>query len=101
MMEGHATQIASSGKGLYKALNCKEPPSTDTLSAMQILFEGSQYLSLLTALAERTGGPPHLHITGIDDPKFVKHIAGGLDVVGKRLEQFANHLVLLYNLYPL
>jgi hypothetical protein len=42
-----------------------------------------------------------LHITGIDDPESVKHIAGGLDVVGKRLEQFANHLVLLYNLYPL
>jgi len=39
--------------------------------------------------------------TRVDDPESVKHIVGGLDVVGKRLEQFANHLVLLYNLYPL
>jgi hypothetical protein len=30
-----------------------------------------------------------LRITGVDDPESVKHIAGGLDVVGMRLEQFA------------
>lgn len=124
MVEGLAARIASSGKGLYKALNCKEPPSIDTLSAMQILFEvcpyfkfgcmvangaiceafkdeqkvhildfevgqGSQYIILLKALAERPGGPPHLRITAVDDPEDVRHIVGGLGIVGMRLEQYA------------
>ncbi|CAL9100193.1 unnamed protein product [Musa textilis] len=39
MVEGLAARIASSGRGLYKALKCKEPPTSDRLSAMQILFE--------------------------------------------------------------
>jgi len=42
-VEGLAARIASSGNGIYKALNCKAPPSTDTLSAMQILFEVCPY----------------------------------------------------------
>nr|AWJ68065.1 GRAS9 [Tamarix hispida] len=39
MVEGLAARLASSGKFLYKALKCKEPPSLDRLAAMQILFE--------------------------------------------------------------
>lgn len=39
MVEGLASRLASSGKVLYKALKCKEPPSFDRLAAMQILFE--------------------------------------------------------------
>ena len=39
MVEGLAARMAFSGKCLYKALTCKEPPSLDRLSAMQILFE--------------------------------------------------------------
>ncbi|CAI9266654.1 unnamed protein product [Lactuca saligna] len=39
MVEALAARVAVSGKGLYKALKCKEPPSTDRLSAMQVLFE--------------------------------------------------------------
>ncbi|KAJ9675129.1 hypothetical protein PVL29_024184 [Vitis rotundifolia] len=39
MVEGLAARMAFSGKCLYKALKCKEPPSLDRLSAMQILFE--------------------------------------------------------------
>ncbi|KAJ4700852.1 scarecrow-like protein 1 [Melia azedarach] len=39
MVEGLAARMASSGKFLYKALKCKEPPSSDRLAAMQILFE--------------------------------------------------------------
>jgi len=38
-VEGLAARMASSGQGLYKALKCKEPPTSDRLSAMQILFE--------------------------------------------------------------
>ncbi|GMH00887.1 hypothetical protein Nepgr_002726 [Nepenthes gracilis] len=39
MVEGLAARLAASGKILYKALKCKEPPSSDRLAAMQILFE--------------------------------------------------------------
>ncbi|KAK6114979.1 hypothetical protein DH2020_007248 [Rehmannia glutinosa] len=39
MVEALAARVAISGKGLYKALKCKEPPSSDRLSAMQVLFE--------------------------------------------------------------
>ncbi|XP_051123807.1 scarecrow-like protein 1 isoform X2 [Andrographis paniculata] len=39
MVEALAARIATSGRGLYKALKCKEPPSMDRLSAMQVLFE--------------------------------------------------------------
>lgn len=39
MVEALAARMATSGKGLYKALKCKEPPSSDQLSAMQVLFE--------------------------------------------------------------
>lgn len=39
MVEGLAARMADSGKFLYKALKCKEPPSSDRLAAMQILFE--------------------------------------------------------------
>ncbi|KAK9748863.1 hypothetical protein RND81_02G086100 [Saponaria officinalis] len=39
MVEGLAARLASSGKVLYKALKCKEPPSFERLAAMQVLFE--------------------------------------------------------------
>lgn len=39
MVEGLAARLESSGKVLYKALRCKEPPSFEKLAAMQILFE--------------------------------------------------------------
>lgn len=39
LVEGLVARMASSGQGLYKALKCKEPDSSDRLSAMQILFE--------------------------------------------------------------
>ncbi|XP_073052783.1 scarecrow-like protein 1 [Primulina eburnea] len=40
MVEALAARMATSGKGLYKALKCKEAPSSERLSAMQVLFEG-------------------------------------------------------------
>lgn len=39
MVEGLAARMAESGSSIYKALRCKEPPSSDRLAAMQILFE--------------------------------------------------------------
>ncbi|CAH8253039.1 unnamed protein product [Arabidopsis lyrata] len=39
MVEGLAARMAASGKFLYRALKCKEPPSDERLAAMQVLFE--------------------------------------------------------------
>ncbi|XP_043719922.1 scarecrow-like protein 1 [Telopea speciosissima] len=124
MVEGLAARLAASGKCLYKALKCKEPPTLDRLSAMQILFEvcpcfkfgfmaangaiaeafedeervhiidfdvnqGSQYISLIQAVAAQPGKPPHVRVTGVDDPESVQRTVGGLEIVGQRLEQLA------------
>ncbi|XP_059631675.1 scarecrow-like protein 1 [Cornus florida] len=124
MVEALAARMATSGKGLYKALKCKQPPSSDRLSAMQVLFEvcpcfrfgfmaangailealkgektvhiidfdinqGSQYIALIQTLAAQPGKPPHLRLTGIDDPESVQRDIGGLKIIGQRLEKLA------------
>ncbi|XP_030930070.1 chitin-inducible gibberellin-responsive protein 1-like isoform X2 [Quercus lobata] len=46
---------------------------------------GTQWMTLLQALAARPGGAPHVRITGIDDP-INKYARGdGLEAVGRRL----------------
>ncbi|XP_022154434.1 scarecrow-like protein 1 [Momordica charantia] len=127
MVEGLAARILESGKCLYKALRCKEPPSSDRLAAMQILFEvcpcfkfgfmaancaiieaakdekrihivdfdvsqGTQYIKLIQMLATQPGKPPHLRLTGVDDPESVQRPVGGLRHIGQRLEQLAKAL---------
>ncbi|KAM5562479.1 scarecrow-like protein 1 [Rosa sericea] len=127
MVEGLAARMASSGKYLYRALKCKEPPSSYRLAAMQVLFEvcpcfkfgfmaangaiieatkdekrvhiidfdinqGNQYITLIQALAELPGKPPHLRLTGVDDPESVQRPVGGLNTIGQRLEQLAEGL---------
>ncbi|XP_019426004.1 PREDICTED: scarecrow-like protein 1 isoform X2 [Lupinus angustifolius] len=127
MVEGLAARIASSGKCIYQALRCKEPPSSDRLAAMQILFEvcpcfkygfiaangaiseavkddkkvhiidfdinqGSQYITLIQTLASRPGKPPHVRLTGVDDPESVQRSVGGLNIIGQRLEKLAEVL---------
>ncbi|XP_059280178.1 scarecrow-like protein 1 [Lycium ferocissimum] len=124
LVEALAARMATSGKGLYKALKCKEAPSSERLSAMQVLFEvcpyfrfgfmaangaileafkdekrvhivdfdinqGSQYYTLLQTLASMPGKPPHLRLTGVDDPESVQRAIGGLDVIGLRLAELA------------
>ncbi|CAN6691238.1 unnamed protein product [Malus baccata var. baccata] len=50
------------------------------------IAQGSQWVTLLQALAARPGGAPHVRITGIDDP-LSKHARGdGLEAVGRRLK---------------
>ncbi|GAV82156.1 GRAS domain-containing protein [Cephalotus follicularis] len=127
MTEGLAARMAASGKCLYKALKCKEPPSSDRLAAMQILFEvcpcfkfgfmaangeimeafkdesrvhivdfdinqGSQYITLIQTLATQAGKPPHMRLTGVDDPDSVQRPVGGLEIIGLRLEKLAEAL---------
>ncbi|KAL4273974.1 hypothetical protein GQ457_13G001710 [Hibiscus cannabinus] len=53
------------------------------------IAQGSQWLSLIHALAARPGGPPSIRITGIDDPSSSFARGGGLEIVGQRLRKHA------------
>ncbi|XP_023913390.2 chitin-inducible gibberellin-responsive protein 1 isoform X3 [Quercus suber] len=46
---------------------------------------GTQWMTLLQALAARPGGAPHVRITGIDDPVYKYARGDGLEAVGRRL----------------
>ncbi|CAH1449845.1 unnamed protein product [Lactuca virosa] len=50
------------------------------------IAQGTQWMTLLQALAARPGGPPHVRITGIDDPVSRYARGDSLELVGKRLE---------------
>ncbi|KAF7067917.1 hypothetical protein CFC21_073734, partial [Triticum aestivum] len=49
------------------------------------IAQGSQWITIIQALAARPGGPPFLRITGIDDSNSAYARGGGLDMVGTRL----------------
>lgn len=49
------------------------------------IAQGTQWMTLLQALAARPGGAPHVRITGIDDPVSKYARGEGLEIVGKRL----------------
>ncbi|XXG69474.1 hypothetical protein AAC387_Pa06g2330 [Persea americana] len=49
------------------------------------IAQGTQWVTLIQALAGRSGSPPHLRITGIDDPVSLYARGDGLQLVGKRL----------------
>ncbi|KAF8409695.1 hypothetical protein HHK36_005774 [Tetracentron sinense] len=53
------------------------------------IAQGSQWVTLIQALAERPGGPPHIRITGIDDSNSAYARGGGLHIVGQRLSRLA------------
>lgn len=49
------------------------------------IAQGTQWITLLQALAARPGGAPRVRITGIDDPVSKYARGDGLEVVGKQL----------------
>ncbi|EMS57478.1 hypothetical protein TRIUR3_30897 [Triticum urartu] len=49
------------------------------------IAQGSQWVTMIQALAVRVSGPPYLRITGIDDSDSAYARGGGLDIVGRRL----------------
>ncbi|KAK9024757.1 hypothetical protein V6N11_004912 [Hibiscus sabdariffa] len=53
------------------------------------IAQGSQWLTLIHALAARPGGPPSIRITGIDDSTSSYARGGGLEIVGQRLCKLA------------
>ncbi|KAI4366120.1 hypothetical protein MLD38_022039 [Melastoma candidum] len=52
-----------------------------------MIAQGTQWMTLLQALATRPGGPPHVRITGIDDPVSKHAREAGLEAVGRRLAE--------------
>jgi hypothetical protein len=53
------------------------------------IAQGSQWITLMQALAARPGGTPCIRITGIDDSNSAYARGGGLDIVGMRLYNIA------------
>ncbi|KAF9588265.1 hypothetical protein IFM89_008682 [Coptis chinensis] len=49
------------------------------------IAQGTQWMTLIEALAARPSGPPYLRITGIDDPVSKYARGGSLEAVGERL----------------
>ncbi|KAM0887898.1 hypothetical protein ACQ4PT_028701 [Festuca glaucescens] len=71
LVEGLAARIEASGKGIYKALTCKDPPTLYQLSAMQILFEICPcyrfgFMAANYAILEACKGEERLHIVDFD-----------------------------------
>lgn len=53
------------------------------------IAQGTQWITLIQALAARPGGPPHVRITGIDDPLSEYARGDGLQLVGKMLSDMS------------
>lgn len=53
------------------------------------IAQGSQWITLIQALAARPRGPPRIRITGIDDSVSAYARGGGLHIVGQRLSRLA------------
>lgn len=53
------------------------------------IAQGSQWVSFIQTLSTRPGGPPYLHITGVDDSQSVHARGGGLELVCQRLASVA------------
>ncbi|KAK1397589.1 Transcription factor [Heracleum sosnowskyi] len=88
MVEALAARMATSGKGLYKALKCKEAPSLDRLSAMQVLFEVCPcfrfgFMAANGAIIEALENERKVHIIDFDINQGSQYIA--------LLQTLANH----------
>lgn len=71
MVEALMARMATSGRGLYKALKCKNPPSDDRLSAMQVLFEACPcfrfgFMAANGAILEACRDENRVHIIDFD-----------------------------------
>ncbi|KAK9689056.1 hypothetical protein RND81_09G032100 [Saponaria officinalis] len=64
------------------------------------IAQGTQWLTLLQALAKRPGGAPHVRITGIDDP-ISKYARGtNLEPVGMRLKALSEKYQIPVEFHP-
>ncbi|KAJ0694940.1 putative transcription factor GRAS family [Helianthus annuus] len=65
------------------------------------IAQGTQWMTLLQALAVKPGGPPYVRITGIDDPVSKYARGDGLELVGKRLEAVSQKFNIPIEFHPL
>ncbi|KVI10373.1 scarecrow-like protein 21 [Cynara cardunculus var. scolymus] len=65
------------------------------------IAQGTQWITLLQALAARPGGAPHVRITGIDDPVSKYARGDSLELVGKRLEAVSQKFNIPVEFQPL
>lgn len=56
------------------------------------ITQGTQWLCLIEALAQRPGGPPSIRITTVDDPESQSSPVGGMKLVKQRLGKLAESL---------
>jgi hypothetical protein len=64
------------------------------------IAQGTQWLTLLQALAARPSGPPHVRITGIDDPVNQYARGDSLEAVGKRLKAISDKFNIPVEFHP-
>lgn len=64
------------------------------------IAQGTQWMTLLQALAARPSGPPHVRITGIDDPVSKYARGDSLDAVGKRLAAISEKFNIPVKFHP-
>ncbi|XP_047062340.1 chitin-inducible gibberellin-responsive protein 1 isoform X1 [Lolium rigidum] len=65
------------------------------------IAQGTQWITLIQALAARPGGPPHVRITGIDDPVSEYARGEGLDIVGNMLKSMSKEFKIPLEFTPL
>lgn len=65
------------------------------------IAQGTQWITLIQALAARPGGPPHVRITGIDDPVSEYARGEGLDIVGNMLKSMSKEFNIPLEFTPL
>ena len=64
------------------------------------IAQGTQWVTLLQALAARPSGAPHVRITGIDDPVSKYARGAGLEAVGKRLAAISEKFKIPVEFHP-
>ncbi|KAL9263247.1 Chitin-inducible gibberellin-responsive protein 1-like protein [Drosera capensis] len=65
------------------------------------IAQGTQWLTLLQALAAKPGGPPHVRITGIDDPVSKYARGADLEAVGRRLAAISEKFHIPVEFHPI
>lgn len=65
------------------------------------ISQGTQWITLIQALAARPGGPPHVRITGIDDPVSEYARGDSLALVGKMLAVMSKNFNIPLEFTPL
>ena len=64
------------------------------------IAQGTQWTTLIQALAARPGGPPHVRITGVDNPVSGPANFAGVEMVGQRLAKLAETVGVPFVFHP-